>query len=125
MAPKSDRPLLKVGSLTIVTTVAAPVSTYTELLKVGCDPNTELYIDSIAWEQDITTTNVLINIFLDGKPYVRDTPMLASAGSLGFGRDLVLTNPHKAILIQVKSTAAGTVRINAWVSGIEIMKFPK
>jgi hypothetical protein len=123
--PKSDRPLLKFGSKTITTTATTPASDYTDLLQIGCDPNTELYIDSIHIEHDTTTCNALINVFLDGRIYVKDMPLVGADARFSFGRDLMLTNPKKAILVQVKITAAGTDNVVAWVSGVEVLKYPK
>jgi hypothetical protein len=120
MAPKSENPLLKVGSATIVTTATAPVSDYVDLLQVGCDPNTKIYLRDIILEVDSTTTNIWVNLYLDGTRYIKDTPFLSSAGAFGFGGDLVLTETKKAVWIQVKSTAAGTVRVNAYVTGIMV-----
>jgi hypothetical protein len=111
---ESDRPLLKHGQVTLT----AP-SDYVDLLEVECDPNRILYVRDIIIEVGTTTVNPVFNVSINGKQYVKEARILGSSATFGFGGHLKLWKHKKPLLIQVKSTAAGTSTITAWATGLE------
>jgi hypothetical protein len=115
--PESTRPLLKGNSLSL----SKVMTTYVELLRIETDPSKELLVDTIEVAIDDTTSNPLINISLNGSPYIKDFPVLNTSARFSFGRDLKLTKHKVPILVEVKKTAAGlgTLRATAWATGIE------
>jgi len=118
----SDRPLLKHGYLEIV----AP-SEYKDLLVVECDPNMILYIRDIVIAMDdsggLADPKPYMNMFLNGKPYVKDANLFYYYFGFGFGGSLKMWNHRKPIVIQVKTIGTGTLYATAYVTGTEVLKF--
>jgi hypothetical protein len=113
--PESNRPLLKSGTLTV-----SEPSGYQDLLVVECDPNRILYIRDIVITVSDTTPEPLINVNLNGKPYIKDSPLLVLAGALSFGGHLKMHDHKKPIVVQIKTTKAGAFTASAYVTGIEV-----
>jgi hypothetical protein len=116
----SDTPLLKSNYIEIT----AP-GTYVDLLVVECDPNTVLYIRDIEFELDygLATPKPMINISINGKPYIKNQRVLGTSGKIGFGGHLKLWNNNKPLVVQIKTTDTGTMSATAYVTGIEARKF--
>jgi hypothetical protein len=119
--PISGRPLLKHGYLEI-----PEPGNYKDLLVVECDPNMILYIRDIVIATDevtaMATPKPYINIFLNGKPYVKDANFFYGYAGFGFGGHLKMWNVKKPIIIQIKTTEAGALYATAYVTGIEVPK---
>jgi hypothetical protein len=113
----SDRPLLKGNVIKI-----SKVDDYTELLVIENDPTSTLNVGHIRIDNSDATALPYINIFLDGKVYLKDFPMLASPIVIDFGRHVVLNRTKKPIVIQMKKTAAGAgvLTATAFVDGVEV-----
>ena len=116
--PESERPLLRGNSIS----TASPGS-YMDLLVFEVDPTKELFIDSIAINVSDATTIPLINVSLNGTPFLKDFPMINTSEKFGFGRHWKVVKRKIAVHIEIKGTAAGvagTLRASAWVSGVEL-----
>lgn len=107
---------MKSGYLSITT-----VGDYEELLELTPDPGKVFYIRDIiyAYDAGVTDPQPVINLSINGTPFLKDTPIIASSGSLGFGGHLQMFDSHKPLIIQVKTTQTGTLRIVAYVTGIK------
>lgn len=119
MPDTSTRPLLRGKAIKVDT-----LNVYKQLLTIQADPQTELHLGHIRVDVDDVTTFPFINVFLNGKPYLEDFPLLAASYVADFGRHVILNRVDKAILIEIKATAAGlgTLTATALVDGIEVLR---
>jgi hypothetical protein len=118
----SDTPLIKANYIEITSP-----GEYHDLLVVECDPNRILYLREIVFEFDhdgMTDPKPMVNISINGKPYIKNHRVIGGAGGFGFGGHLKLWNHAKPLVIQIKTTVSGhsTFYATAYAIGIEVSK---
>lgn len=118
---ESEIPLLKGDSITIA---ANDLNEYKELIKIQTDPNRIIYIRDIAIEIDNTTSLPQFKININGTHYLKDFPLLTSAGGFGFGGDLRSKDTKDPLIVWVKKTAvgAGALTVACVVTGTQVSK---
>jgi hypothetical protein len=118
---ESEVPLLTGNSVSIA---ANDLNKYYEVLRVTVDPNRIIYIRDINWEIDDTTSLPQIKISVNGTPYLKDFPLYAASGGLGFGGNLRGSDTKDPVIIQARKTSAGAgiLNVSCTVTGIQIQK---
>lgn len=119
MSDISERPLLRGNVLSL-----SAVGGYEELLVIESDPTCTLYVGHIRIDINDTTSLPYINVFLDGKQYLKDFLMLSTTITADFGRHIKLSRVSKPIRIEMRKSAAGmgTLIATAAVDGIEMQR---
>ena len=100
MADISAHPLLKGNVITV-----SELNIYQELLKIETDPTHVLSVGDVRIEVSDATCKPCINVWLDGKQYLKDHLMLGT--SLSFDFNVKLSRVSKPFLLQIKKTVAG------------------